>query len=242
MGCWNGTCFLSHLPINHGDRVRIILLKKNKYVKLLTNNTGCVYPDTFFKPFYFSIGGEYDDYGGIEEIEDTLITRMGLEIFKSQVGGEKSTQIYIGEKEMEEWSWENIWRSLERGLGKFYLEDEDDEVEFGEDFIGIMIRQDVWDRITQLQLSEEHGWSNKILSQILDENWKEAQEEAQEREDINNFRFRRYDHYNKMFDFFSVSHIFRDFNDLLFSKSHQRDEKISEIAEINEKKYEEEWD
>jgi len=28
MGCWNGTCGISRLPIHSGDSVRLILLKR----------------------------------------------------------------------------------------------------------------------------------------------------------------------------------------------------------------------
>lgn len=68
MGCWNATCNISHLPIQYQDKIVLILLinGSNKH----TTNT-CYATDNF-QQFAMPIRGEYDDYGGIKNIETSL--------------------------------------------------------------------------------------------------------------------------------------------------------------------------
>jgi hypothetical protein len=233
MGCWNGTCFLSHLPIHAGEEIKIIFLEKTNE-EAFTNNTGVCYSNTFFKPIYFPISGRYDDYGGIEDVKMDYITTQGLDIFKKYIGGEKSDLIYIDSREKAEWSWENIWRSIERNIGTFYLEDEDDDVNFGENIIGIMIRQDVWDRVVNIQLETKNDWDDERIIDILDRKWKlisESSESDSENEFIREWK--KYDKYDKFFDIFTQKMLFRSFFNL-FDKSKLRDDKLSNILDGKE--------
>lgn len=65
MGCWNGTCMISQLPIFYGDEVVLILLKKRKNS---INSSDSCYCNEFFLPYPCIIYGKYDDYGTIEDI------------------------------------------------------------------------------------------------------------------------------------------------------------------------------
>lgn len=62
MGCFNGTCSLSNLPIFAGEKVVLIPLIKT------INKTSfhCCNATDNFTPFGFPIIAEYNDYGGIE--------------------------------------------------------------------------------------------------------------------------------------------------------------------------------
>lgn len=123
MGCWNGTCGISHLPIFHGEPIRLVLIVghtrlladenlvrtpgtwepdvREEYVdkdgnkhefyaegrqaipevheKKRRNSTWrsawysglCGAEDVFF-PRCIPLRGKYDDYGGIEDIENSL--------------------------------------------------------------------------------------------------------------------------------------------------------------------------
>src|SRR4051812_34258342 len=69
MGCFNATCMVSNLPIAYGDQIVMLVLSRNKWAghpKLdllhVTEEWGIV-----GFPFF----GKYDDYGGIEEVEET---------------------------------------------------------------------------------------------------------------------------------------------------------------------------
>lgn len=68
MGCFNSACSLSHLDVKSGDKCYFLILKPNKYQNNTEGSTHC-YTDDRYKLFCFPIIGEYDDYGGLEEIE-----------------------------------------------------------------------------------------------------------------------------------------------------------------------------
>lgn len=64
MGSWNETCMLSHLPIQFGDDIKVIILIKR-------NNKPCsenIYFDDGYTPLTFPFDATYNDYGGIENV------------------------------------------------------------------------------------------------------------------------------------------------------------------------------
>lgn len=70
MGCWNGTCMISNLPINSGEKIKLVILQKSMIsgIKSLFTS-GYVYPTDFLTPAFLPISGKYNDYGNIEGIE-----------------------------------------------------------------------------------------------------------------------------------------------------------------------------
>lgn len=76
MGCWNGTCGISHLPILNGEKVVLFPIKRTQYAR--TNSGGYVYPHDQFAPISIGVHGDYNDYGGIENI-----TKNGDVVFES---------------------------------------------------------------------------------------------------------------------------------------------------------------
>ena len=67
MGCWNETCFVSHLPIHYTDKTVLFILTPTMDV----NKEGpTCYHDDKYAPLYFPLEGEYDDYGGIQNIKE----------------------------------------------------------------------------------------------------------------------------------------------------------------------------
>lgn len=64
MGCWNGTCFFSGLPIIVGDPAVIFPITTDDCSSVL-------YP----------IYGEYDDYGGLINIKENAVTAKMVELF-----------------------------------------------------------------------------------------------------------------------------------------------------------------
>lgn len=76
MGCWNGTCNISNMPIFEGDKVVLIpLMKVHEGAAFNT-----CYPTDNFIPLGFPIIGYYNDYGGLYDIE---ISDVNREYFKS---------------------------------------------------------------------------------------------------------------------------------------------------------------
>ena len=69
MGCWNGTCYISKLPIHYGENVVMILVREREFKRRGECPHTC-YPTDFYAPFGYPIYGKYDDYGGVEDIEN----------------------------------------------------------------------------------------------------------------------------------------------------------------------------
>lgn len=76
MGCWNETCNLSHLQICYGDKVKLLLLYEIK-----TNTHTCYYNDNYAS-LCLPMEGEYDDYGGVENVKVTDYTLKFLSNLK----------------------------------------------------------------------------------------------------------------------------------------------------------------
>ena len=81
MGSWNGTCLISQTSINSGDDVVGFILEDNVYQHQETRGHipscgGFCYSNELYKPMLVPFFGKYNDYGSIEEIESTKITKM----------------------------------------------------------------------------------------------------------------------------------------------------------------------
>ena len=68
MGCWNTTCYISKLPIHYDEPVVMVLVRETHYNMHRSPHT-CYATDKYV-PFGYPIYGKYDDYGGIEDIEN----------------------------------------------------------------------------------------------------------------------------------------------------------------------------
>lgn len=75
MGCWNGTCGISNLPILSGEKVLLFVLEGNKYEDSMGG--GFCYTTDRYRPVGVPIHGAYNDYGGIENI-----TKNGEDMFE----------------------------------------------------------------------------------------------------------------------------------------------------------------
>ena len=70
MGCFNVACSISNISINSGDPIVLIPLEVAKYAEQIgSKNLYLIYSRCFYYPAAFPIKGDYDDYGGIENIE-----------------------------------------------------------------------------------------------------------------------------------------------------------------------------
>ena len=63
MGCWNGTCGITNLPIMYGERIVTFVCENKRF-----NHRPC-YSTTLAEPIFTHIRGEYNDYGSIENID-----------------------------------------------------------------------------------------------------------------------------------------------------------------------------
>lgn len=81
MGCWNGTCGVSQLPILGGDKVKAFLLLQSKYQREVMGS-GTSSSTSYFSPWFFPITAEYNDYGSIENITNDWNSKYMLEKFQ----------------------------------------------------------------------------------------------------------------------------------------------------------------
>ena len=65
MGCWNETCLLTRLPIQSDEKTVCVLIAERPNV-----HSAC-YADDIFTPVSLPIFGRYNDYGNLEQLEDT---------------------------------------------------------------------------------------------------------------------------------------------------------------------------
>lgn len=70
MGCWNGTCMISNLPIVGGEPVVGYLIEYFSWGK---DYSGRCYSNDLANPFGLSIRGCYDEYGSIESVNQNSI-------------------------------------------------------------------------------------------------------------------------------------------------------------------------
>lgn len=67
MGCWNGTCALTNLPILAGDPIVLYPLRATLAVEA-TMGGGYCYSTALAQPLTLPVRGVYNDYGGIENL------------------------------------------------------------------------------------------------------------------------------------------------------------------------------
>ena len=67
MGCFNGTCGISNLPIHVGNKIYLFLLRSSG-AETQSIACQCYEPDDLYKPLGFPVECEYNDYGGVENI------------------------------------------------------------------------------------------------------------------------------------------------------------------------------
>lgn len=109
MGSWNGTCMISNLPIISGEEVKLVLIHA-PYGKEEIKKSSYCYPNGIFHPGTFALNGKYNDYGGVEDIEQDLNFDLIEGYFKS-----KYKKIKVEEKELEEFTLYDILEGIERG-------------------------------------------------------------------------------------------------------------------------------
>ena len=87
MGCWNTTCYVSKLPIYYREPVVMILVRETHSYEDYHLAPHTFHATDKYVPFGYPIYGKYDDYGGIEDIEneDEILEYLNtVEVYKSR--------------------------------------------------------------------------------------------------------------------------------------------------------------
>jgi hypothetical protein len=116
MGCWNGTCMISNLPIISGEKIKLVLLRRAISSKRLFNSSGYVYSYDIFTPSFFPLTGVYNDYGMIEGVEEDWNYKLIEDYFK-KLFGEKI--IADGETKTD-WTLIDVLDGVERNDLKYF--------------------------------------------------------------------------------------------------------------------------
>ena len=83
MGCWDGTDFLTQLPIRAGEKVRLVFITESPYKDESQRNlAGYCYTTGMYFPRGIPIRGEYNDYGGIDDIVPSFAHERMIAAFK----------------------------------------------------------------------------------------------------------------------------------------------------------------
>jgi hypothetical protein len=116
MGCWNGTCGVTQIALTAGDPVRFILLQEQPS---RSDPGGFCYHIGDWAPRCIPIKGEYDDYGGVENIETNGIHDFEFNRLKA-VWVEPPPDHHNATKEgfAADLTWDGIIHNVERDLGR----------------------------------------------------------------------------------------------------------------------------
>jgi len=110
MGCWNETCFLTHLPIFHGERAVFIPLYQ-KYAM-----PGAHYVNDSFLFAGTPMTGEYNDYGIIEPVEKSESADITTVFFKEDIENDAITlQKKTSSEQDDITDVDSLVRAIERG-------------------------------------------------------------------------------------------------------------------------------
>lgn len=125
MGCFNTTGFISQLPILGGNKVVCFIVTVVKEI-----NGGFYTPSALVAPYFLPIYGEYNEYGYVENIQETFVTKI-LEKYSGINNIEKLT--------------EKIARKEETRLPKNLDYDKEDNI----GFTLLFEHEDVYNKITE---------------------------------------------------------------------------------------------
>jgi len=110
MGSWNGTCMISNLPINWGDEIKLVIIRKNYGFNRLDLSGGYVYATDIFTPSFLPLSGKYNDYGMIEDIVEDWNYVFIEGLLKSQFGKE----IIVDGEKKKDWNLYDVLEGIER--------------------------------------------------------------------------------------------------------------------------------
>jgi hypothetical protein len=98
MGCWNGTCAISKLPIIHGDRVLCWFINTPLYGSVEANLSAknFCYPNDRYELLGVPFRAQYNDYGGFEDVVEEDMPIIDMIIAEMR---ESLVEIPLGENE-----------------------------------------------------------------------------------------------------------------------------------------------
>jgi len=155
MGCWNGTCMISNLPIIRGEKIKLVLLQEGRSYEPIIGQSGYVHSCGLLSPAFLAISGEYNDYGSIENVEEDWNYEFIEKTLKEKFG----KIIVADDKDVINWTLMDLIDGIERGEPKYYYKNEPEPIKCDLSFV--MIRQDVWDLCVDIEKTNLTFWNPK---------------------------------------------------------------------------------
>lgn len=100
MGCWNGTCGISQLPITAGAKVKTFLMLQSEFSDSICGSGVC-YATAYFRPWFLPVNAKYNDYGSIENIQSDWNSTYMLETFQNWLK-EGKVKLLAGDAEIND--------------------------------------------------------------------------------------------------------------------------------------------
>lgn len=172
MGCWNETCGITQMPIQSGDPVVLVFLT---HTGINTqDHGGFCYSNTICSPKFLPVFGTYDDYGGIQEVEQNWNTQFIVEQLTQELAQVRLTRPAVPKPDPDDLHDDVTSEQLD--LGDFSIEDVMDEIHQDSVWVpGVkgllpvgwcMMHRWVWDHMTQTM---ERDWQpNLSLQQVIE--------------------------------------------------------------------------
>lgn len=233
MGCWNGTCGISNLPIQWNDHALLLIFEKGIHmsdpVDDLHNEylcSGICHPDDLWRPLAWPIKGRYNDYGSLEKIV---------------IPAKEDFMLYLQHKGVFISDMQDFLKKLRKGKAIY-------KNSYGEDTLGYtLIRADVWKAVLKLSADRfrfptflEHKKSSEKWLRNLANKPKDLVERAIARDmDETCFGFSLRTGLYKSFDFFmdgqytKLNLSSKEDNELFFNKHKETVHEMAKIFHIN---------
>lgn len=101
MGCWNETCGISQLHITAGQKVAIFMIEQNGY----NEHDEFHYTNGFYNPCLLPFYGEYDDYGGAEDLSgfglNIVVDAVRNQLVEQDIGENKCHDIAVSRSDFD---------------------------------------------------------------------------------------------------------------------------------------------
>jgi hypothetical protein len=108
MGCWNGTCAMSKLPIFEDDRVVCWFIVSSQGYSRRGYATNFCNPYDLFRLMPLPFRAKYNDYGGIEDIDpddqqlfDLQLATIGNQLVEFDIGENTSHDIAVKKRDLD---------------------------------------------------------------------------------------------------------------------------------------------
>lgn len=174
MGCFNGSCIFTGLPIHEGERTGLILLAESfrghgPSTDYYGGNT-LFYPTDLWMPMYLPIYGKYDDYGKLEDIEPSPAGDYILRSFQKRLeDGDFTWRKKKAERRSTKSKVEDLYDIIE-------IVQSDDLAAYPARGIGYaMFRPEWWKTMTAVGFEDSFHW-DKYKTSYVEQFTKEADE------------------------------------------------------------------